>query len=59
MITAERFKERTGREPERDDLERCNCPQAGQLLHSCCGWCERCDKPRFECPCLPFRLGGS
>ncbi len=38
MITAEQFKEATGHEPFNDDLERCNCEKAGQLLHMSCGW---------------------
>ena len=25
-ITREKFIERVGRDPEQDDLERCNCP---------------------------------
>jgi hypothetical protein len=40
-ITAELFKQYVGREPEDDDLERCNCEkagQAGQAGHMMCGW---------------------
>ena len=48
IITAEYFKEATGREPENDDLERCNCDYAGHFMHSCCGWNEEHDKPQFE-----------
>lgn len=47
MITREKFLEATGREPVNDDLERCNCSQAGALLHLCCGWDEKEDKPQF------------
>jgi hypothetical protein len=49
MITAEKFKERTGLDPVNDDLERCNCDKAGELGHWFCGWCKECDKPRFIC----------
>jgi len=48
-ITAEMFKEATGRDPQDDDLERVNCPARGSLLHTCCGWCYRHNKPFFEC----------
>ena len=48
IITAEYFKEATGREPEKDDLERCNCEYAGHFMHSCCGWNEEYNKPQFE-----------
>ena len=34
-ITAEMFKAATGRDHEQDDLERCNCPQAGTSGHNC------------------------
>lgn len=42
-ITAEKFKEATGHEDTghedtEDDLERCNCPKAGELGHNSCGW---------------------
>jgi hypothetical protein len=49
MIDAEYFASRVGREPVQDDLERCNCPEAGEPGHWGCGWCEQCDKPRFVC----------
>lgn len=54
-ISFERFTHATGSRPIRDDLERANCPQAGQPGHLYCGWCERHDKPRFlcGCECLP------
>jgi hypothetical protein len=47
MITREKFIERVGREPEQDDLERCNCPRAGALGHWCCGWNHEQDLPQF------------
>jgi len=37
-ITAELFKQYVGREPEDDDLERCNCKTAGEAGHTMCGW---------------------
>jgi hypothetical protein len=52
-ITAERFRAAVGSEPRLDDLQRCNCPQAGQFGHWYCGWCEDCDKPRFCVRTLP------
>lgn len=48
MIDRKRFVEATGREPEQDDLERCNCPDAGAIGHLCCGWDNAADKPQFE-----------
>ena len=48
MITADKFKEATGLDPENDDLERCNCEKAGEPGHYCCGWCEH-NKPVFMC----------
>lgn len=48
-ITAEIFKQKVGREPEQDELDRCNCKQQGEIGHQSCGWCPICDKPRFMC----------
>lgn len=48
IITREHFISATGREPEHDDLERCNCPHAGEITHSMCGWDTERNKPRFE-----------
>jgi hypothetical protein len=47
-ITAEYFERATGRKPEDDDLERCNCPYAGTIMHTCCGWNEEHNRPQFE-----------
>jgi len=55
MITAEKFKEATGFEPENDDLERCNCTEAGKLGHHYCGWCDEHNKPVFMCGCVKTR----
>lgn len=49
-ITAEYFKEATGREPESDDLERCNCPRAGKMNHNQCGWDDEANLPWFQSP---------
>jgi hypothetical protein len=50
-ITAEIFKQKTGEDPIHDDLERCNCPDAGKPSHQFCGWCTDHDKPRSRCGC--------
>jgi len=47
-ITAEMFQEFTGRKPENDDLERCNCDKVGQPGHMQCGWNKVLNLPRFE-----------
>jgi len=47
MITAQHFQEATGLAPSSDDLERCNCPVAGHLLHWDCGWNYACNLPNF------------
>lgn len=47
MITPEHFKRATGREPENDDLERCNCQQSGEIGHTACGWDNEQDLPVF------------
>lgn len=49
MITAEQFEKAVGQKPQQDDLERGNCPRAGSVFHTACGWCAKCDKPRFIC----------
>lgn len=46
--TAEQFKEATGQEARQDDLQRCNCPDAGELGHNDCGICEH-NSPVFMC----------
>ena len=51
-ITAKYFAEKTGNEPVGDDLERCNCKQAGEFGHSCCGWCLAHNLPVFQCGCI-------
>jgi hypothetical protein len=48
MWTREDFINNVGREPELDDLERCNCPHAGETGHKACGVCKH-NKPYFEC----------
>lgn len=46
-ITEEYFKEHVGSEPIQDDLERCNCKQAGSPGHVQCGWNSIKNKPVF------------
>jgi hypothetical protein len=48
-ITSEMFERATGRRPDNDDLERANCPLAGQIGHSGCGWNAGMNKPQWEC----------
>lgn len=56
-MSAEEFEAKTGYTPEQDDLERVNCEEAGTIGHQSCGWCEICDRPRFECGhFLPVRM---
>jgi hypothetical protein len=49
-IDAAEFRRRTGHEPQQDELERANCPKAGQDMHWLCGLCAHCGRPRFLCP---------
>lgn len=49
-ITAEWFKTATGADPIQDDLERSNCPKAGESGHYYCGWNHRVNLPRFMNP---------
>lgn len=49
LIDAKRFEEAVGRPPEQDDLHRANCNEVGNTGHYLCGWCNTCDRPRFEC----------
>ena len=46
-ITAECFREAVGHDPEQDDLDRCNCAQAGEVMHTMCGWDIRRGMPNF------------
>lgn len=55
-MNAEQFEKITGTAPIQDDLERANCPHAGDIGHSQCGICERCNKPRFLCLCDTLAL---
>lgn len=58
-VTEARFLARVGHEPVDDDLERCNCPLAGQIGHSMCGWDDERDLPRFIAVALPEELSGA
>lgn len=46
------FRRRVGTPPVQDDLDRVNCPKAGEMGHWQCGWCEEHDRPRFMCGCV-------
>ena len=46
-ITEEYFEKCVGSKPIQDDLERCNCPKAGQPMHLSCGWNKKLNKPVF------------
>jgi hypothetical protein len=46
-ITRDHFVSRVGRKPENDDLDRCNCKEAGEVGHYYCGWNKEKDLPVF------------
>jgi hypothetical protein len=48
-IDALTFERKAGHYPANDDLERANCPNAGSIGHTSCGWCHDHDKPQWEC----------
>lgn len=48
-ITKKIFLEKTREKPKDDDLQRVNCKKAGQVMHWGCGWCAKCDLPKFSC----------
>jgi hypothetical protein len=50
-ITRRIFFQATGRLPQDDDLQRCNCKKAGEPMHLSCGWCDKHGVPIFECGC--------
>lgn len=50
-ITKEDFAYAIGQKPVQDDMERVNCPKAGQIAHMQCGWCYTCNMPVFMCIC--------
>lgn len=56
MITVEIFTAAVGRAPVNDDLDRCNCPQAGEMGHWFCGWDAEANVPMFMSSRL-FRAG--
>jgi hypothetical protein len=56
QIDSKYFKHCVGREPELDDLDRCNCSKAGELCHMNCGWCHECNLPVFECGHIKINL---
>lgn len=52
-ITKEYFTETLGRHPIEDDLERVNCPYAGELGHEHCGWNKLQNKPAYQVTTAP------
>ena len=50
-MSEEEFKEKFGRLPVDDELERINCVMVGENGHWYCGWCSEHDQPRFRCNC--------
>lgn len=49
-MTEAEFEEMVGRKPREDDLDRINCPDAGEMLHTLCGWNLRHWCPAWEAP---------
>ena len=47
-IDRARFLRCVGREPTELELDQCNCVNMSPG-HVTCGWCRRCNKPRFIC----------
>lgn len=48
-VTEEMFLKAVGRPPVYDELERCNCKATEVIGHMLCGWCKKCNCPRFIC----------
>lgn len=48
QITEEYFYKATGRQPKEDDMERVNCPKAGESGHNNCGWNYVYNCPAYE-----------
>lgn len=46
------FYSLTGYEPLQDDLIRVNCVNAGEIGHKNCGWCHKCNLPKYSCSCI-------
>lgn len=45
VITSEYYQKHVGVAPINDDIDRCNCPDAGKIGHSSCGWNYMLNKP--------------
>lgn len=54
-MNREEFYNRMLYYPQQDDLERVNCPEAGDQGHRWCGWCNKHNRPKYHCAskCLP------
>ena len=52
IFTEKEFIEMVGSAPEQDDLERLNCPDAGKIGHSSCGYCVTNNRPKFMGHCI-------
>lgn len=55
-ITRQFYREATGANPVHDDLERANCPKAGQLGHFACGWNTAMNLPYTMTPRPPGEI---
>jgi hypothetical protein len=59
-LTAEDFRNATGREAEDDDLDRVNCSKVGNDGHWMCGWCYKHNMPFFDdMACLIIRMNAA
>ena len=47
-ITEDYFEKVLGRLPIEDDMERVNCPHAGERGHEHCGWNKTHNKPAYQ-----------
>lgn len=48
QMSAADFKQKVGRLPVDDDLDRVNCEHAGEIGHEFCGWNSRKCCPMFQ-----------
>ncbi len=50
VITPAEFEAAVGRPPRGDDMDRVNCPAAGDFGHWSCGWNDAAGLPEFLAP---------